>query len=106
MRRTYAERRDDPASALAGAGLTFSPPEGAYYVMADAGKLGWKDDFAFVDFLARRSASSPFPGSSFYARGGKTRARLNFAKKDETLHEAVRRLAGADLRAGRRRPGR
>lgn len=31
--------------------------------------------------------------------GGETRARLNFAKREATLHEAMRRLQQADLRA-------
>ena len=100
MRRKYAERREILLSALAEAGLTFSPPEGAYYVMADAGKLGWKDDTAFVDFLARKIGVIGVPGSSFYARGGgKTKIRLNFAKKESTLEEAAggseRRVSGA-----------
>ena len=99
MRRRYAKRREILLSALEGAGLTFSPPEGAYYVMADAGKLGWKDDVAFVDFLARKVGVIAVPGSSFYARGdGKTKARFNFAKREETLREAAARLRGADLR--------
>ena len=99
MRRRYAKRREILLSALSAAGLTFSPPEGAYYVMADAGKLGWKDDTAFVDFLARKVGVIAVPGSSFYARGGgKTKARFNFAKKESTLEEAARRLAAADLR--------
>ena len=95
-------------SALSAAGLTFSPPEGAYYVMADAGRLGWTDDYAFLDFLARKVGVIGVPGSSFYARGGgKTRIRFNFAKKESTLEEAARRLRGSDLRrrrAPRRRP--
>jgi aspartate/methionine/tyrosine aminotransferase len=104
MRRRYAKRREMLLSALSGAGLTFSPPEGAYYVMADAGKLGWKDDYAFVDFLARRIGVIAVPGSSFYARGGgKTKARFNFAKKESTLEEAARRLSDANLRPPRRR---
>jgi hypothetical protein len=42
------------------------------------------------------------PGSSFYARGGgRTKIRLNFAKKESTLEEAARRLGAADLRARR-----
>ena len=99
MRRRYAKRREILLSALEGAGLTFSPPEGAYYVMADAGKLGWKDDVAFVDFLARKVGVIAVPGSSFYARGdGKTKARFNFAKREETLREATARLRDADLR--------
>jgi len=103
MRRRYAGRRQILLSALSAAGLEFAPPEGAYYVMADAGKLGWKDDEAFVDFLARRVGVTAVPGSSFYARGGgRTKARFNFAKKDSTLRDAARRLERADLRARRR----
>ncbi len=75
--------------------------------LVDAADLGWRDDWKFVDFLARQVGVLAVPGSSFYARGGgKTRARVNFAKKEETLREAVRRLDAADLRARetRRRP--
>jgi aminotransferase len=100
MRASYAKRRRILLQALARAGLTFTPPEGAYYVMADAKNLGWKDDRAFVDFLARRVGVVAVPGSSFYTgRGGRTRARFNFAKKEETLREAARRLAARPLTA-------
>lgn len=99
LRRTYASRRAILLGALEGSGLSFSPPEGAYYVMVDAKPLGWRDDWKFVDFLARKVGVIAVPGSSFYARGGgKTRARLNFAKKEETLQEAARRFREHDLR--------
>ena len=101
LRRTYAGRREILLDALTRVGLAFSPPEGAYYVMVDAKGLGWNDDWKFVDFLARRIGVIAVPGSSFYARGGRTRARLNFAKKEATLAEAVRRLTSASLRAPR-----
>src|SRR5450756_2260415 len=86
--------------ALSRSGLSFTPPEGSYYVMVDTKALGWKDDWDFVNFLARKVGVLAVPGSSFYTRrgGGKTRARLNFAKKEKTLLEAVRRLEGYDLR--------
>ncbi|MGE5413873.1 MAG: pyridoxal phosphate-dependent aminotransferase [Syntrophomonadaceae bacterium] len=102
LREVYAARRALLLDALERAGLTFSPPEGAYYVMADAAQLGWKDDWEFVEFLARRVGVVAVPGSSFYRRGGRTRARFNFAKKEETLREAARRLAARSLRAPRR----
>lgn len=102
LRATYAARRTILLDALSGAGLLFAPPEGAYYVMADARELGWKDDWEFVEFLARRIGVVAVPGSSFYRRGGRTRARFNFAKKEETLREAARRLAGRSLRAPRK----
>jgi len=107
LRASYARRRDILLPALTRAGLDYTAPEGSYYVMVDAARLGWKNDWAFVDFLARQVGVLAVPGSSFYARGGgKTRARVNFAKKEETLREAVRRLDAADLRAkgARRRP--
>jgi aminotransferase len=100
QRARYAARRDILLPALARAGFAFTPPEGSYYVMIDAAPLGWKDDWEFVDFLARKVGVLAVPGSSFYTRGrGRTRARVNFAKKEETLREAVRRLEAADLRA-------
>ncbi len=101
LRRTYAARRTLLLDALSRAGLAFTPPEGAYYVMVDAAGLGWKDDWKFVDFLARKVGVIAVPGSSFYARGGRTRARLNFAKKESTLRDAARRLAKTSLRAPR-----
>ncbi len=107
LRRAYADRREILLTALGKAGLAFAPPEGAYYVMADVRGLGWRNDVAFVDFLARKVGVTAVPGSSFYARGGgKTKVRLNFAKKEATLRQAARRLAASDLRAprGRRSP--
>jgi aminotransferase len=100
LRRAYEARRKILLDALSRAGLAFAPPQGAYYVLVDARQLGWRDDRAFVDFLARQVGVVAVPGSSFYERGGgRTRARLNFAKKEETLREAARRLDAADLRA-------
>lgn len=99
LRAKYTERRGLLLPALRRAGFAFREPEGAYYVMVDAAPLGWTDDTALVDFLARKVGVIAVPGSSFYAGGGgRTRARLNFAKKEETLAEAVRRLSTADLR--------
>jgi aspartate/methionine/tyrosine aminotransferase len=72
--------------------------------MVDAAPLGWKDDYAFVDFLARRVGVIAVPGSSFYARGGgRTEIRVNFAKTQATLREAARRLTRTSLKAPRRR---
>ncbi len=105
MRETYAGRRERLLATLREAGFGFPTPEGAYYVMADVAPLGWKDDWAFLDFLARKVGVVAVPGSSFYRAGrGKTKLRFNFAKRDETLAEAAWRLGAWDLRVpGRRR---
>ncbi len=100
LRRRYAGRRKILLDALERCGLGFTAPEGSYYVMVDAAPLGWKDDWKFVDFLARKVGVVAVPGSSFYARGGKTRARLNFAKKEATLEEAARRRTFVRRAAG------
>ncbi len=98
MRQKYAARRKILLAALTNAGFRLTVPQGAYYVMIDAAPLGWTDDVALVDFLARQVGIITVPGSSFYAdKGGNTRARLNFAKREATLHEAARRLAAARL---------
>ena len=103
LRRKYGRRRKILLDALEEAGFAFSAPEGAYYVMADAAPLGWKDDYELVDFLARRAGVIAVPGSSFYARGGgKTQVRVNFAKTEATLREAARRLTRTNLRAPKR----
>ena len=100
LRRAYAARRDILLKGLERAGLHFTPPQGAYYVMADAAPLGWRDDRAFMEFLARRAGIIAVPGSSFYAgRGGRTHVRFNFAKREATLRSAARRLAKAELSA-------
>src|SRR2546425_1108443 len=96
---TDASDREILRSALREVGFGFAPPQGAYYVMIDAAPLGWKDDWEFVDFLARKVGVIAVPGSSFYEDGGRTKARLNFAKTEQTLHEAARRLRARDLRA-------
>ena len=100
LRRAYDARRRILLEALARAGFGFAPPQGSYYVMADASPLGWHDDRAFVEFLARTAGVVVVPGSSFYAHGGgRTRVRFNFAKKESTLRAAARRLAKTDLSA-------
>jgi aminotransferase len=99
MRAKYSVRRSILVEALKDVGFGFAEPQGAYYIMIDAAPLGWKDDWDFVNYLARTVGVIAVPGSSFYVDGGRTRARLNFAKKEETLHEAARRLREHDLRA-------
>ena len=103
LRRAYARRRAILLEALRAAGFAFATPEGAYYVMVDGAPLGWKDDWALVDFLARSVGVTAVPGSSFYTRGGgRSQIRVNFAKTEATLREAARRLTGRSLRAPRK----
>ena len=49
-------------------------------------------DVAFARHLIEAVGVAAVPGSSFYHKGGETKLRFTFSKKDETLHEACRRL--------------
>ncbi len=94
LRVDYKRRRDLFLPYLRDAGLTVYEPDGAYYVMTDISELGWKDDMDFVQTMIRAIGVSAVPGSSFYSPKdlGKTMVRFMFAKRDETLHEAGKRL--------------
>jgi aspartate/methionine/tyrosine aminotransferase len=94
LRVDYKRRRDLFLPYLRGAGLTVYEPEGAYYVMTDIADMGWKDDTEFVKSIIRSIGVSAVPGSSFYSSKelGNTMVRFMFAKRDETLHEAGKRL--------------
>jgi aminotransferase len=95
LKNDYKRRRDIFLPYLRQAGFSFQEPEGAYYVMTDMGHPGWDDDTAFVHWMIREIGVSAVPGSSFYSprERGNTKVRFMFAKRDETLHEAGRRLA-------------
>lgn len=94
LRDGYRHRRDLFLPYLRDAGLAFTEPEGAYYVMTDFSRLDDTDDHAFVRRMIREVGVVGVPGSSFHspAELGRTRVRFMFAKRDETLHEAGRRL--------------
>lgn len=76
-------------------GFTIYPPAGAYYVMTDVKKFGFASDSEFAQYLVKEVGVATVPGSSFYidpASAPQT-LRFCFSKRDETLHEADRRLA-------------
>jgi aminotransferase len=91
----YQRRRDLLLEILARHGFTCFTPRGAYYVMADIGRFGFPDDVAFTNYLIEDVGVATIPGSSFYATPGAGRqlVRFCYAKKEETLREADRRLA-------------
>jgi aspartate/methionine/tyrosine aminotransferase len=90
----YRSKREMLLAALAEADLNCRQPAGAYYIMADIGHLGFKDDFAAADFLLNEVGVAAVPGSSFYHRAelGKSLLRFTFSKSDETLARAAQRL--------------
>jgi len=93
LSRSYGKKRDILCSALADAGLTPYVPRGAYYVLADIRRLGAPDAKAAAMTLLERTRIASVPGMSFYTDPvGETLCRFCFAKEDDVLEEAGRRL--------------
>lgn len=67
-------------------------PEGAYYVLLDISEFGYDSDLQFCEELARDVGVGAVPGSSFFREPVNHLIRLHFAKKDETLLDALNRL--------------
>ena len=91
----YSRKRGALHAALTAAGLECGKPDGAYYIMADIGKLGFKDDIAAAEFLLDSVGVAAVPGSSFYHRAdlGHRKIRFTFSKSDLTLATAAERLS-------------
>ena len=74
------------------AGLAYTRPQGAYYVLVDIGEFGWEDDVLFAERLARTVGVAGVPGSSFFQEPVRNLIRFHFAKRRETLAAAGERL--------------
>ena len=72
--------------------IVHNDPEGAYYVLLDISEFGYESDVTFCETLAREVGVGAVPGSSFFREPVNHLIRLHFAKKDETLLEALNRL--------------
>lgn len=92
LQRFYSEKRAMFLDYLKAAGLRYTEPQGAYYVMVDISEFCWKDDTAFCEWMAREVGVAAVPGSSFFHEPVNHLIRLHFAKTPETLALAGERL--------------
>ena len=97
--QAYAERRDRFTGGLQRLGLPHTVPQGAYYVLVDISEFGAADDLAFCEWLAREVGVAAVPGSSFFREDIRHLIRFHFAKRIETLDEALNRLEGLRAKA-------
>jgi aminotransferase len=88
----YTEMRDLFLGYLDAAGLTYTRPQGAYYVMVDISEFGWSNDVEFAEWLAREVGVAAVPGSSFFREPVRNLIRFHFAKRSATLAAAGERL--------------
>ncbi len=92
LQTTYTHKRDLFLKGLKDVGLEFSEPQGAYYVLMDITPFGYDNDLEFCQVLAKEVGVGAVPGSSFFREPVNHLIRFHFAKKDETLNEALNRL--------------
>ena len=72
--------------------IIHNDPEGAYYVLLDISEFGYDSDLKFCEDLARLVGVGAVSGSSFFREPVNHLIRFHFAKKDETLLNALNRL--------------
>lgn len=90
----YTHKRELFAKGLDDLKLIHNTPEGAYYMMLDISEFGYASDLEFCQDLAEKVGVGAVPGSSFFREPVNHLIRVHFAKKDETLLEALNRLEG------------
>ena len=92
----YTHKRDLLLNGLDDLHIAHTDPQGAYYVLLDISRYGFDSDLEFCEVLARDVGVGAVPGSSFFREPVNHLIRLHFAKKDETLLEALNRLEGME----------
>ena len=91
----YAHMKDIFCGGMRNIGIPFTEPQGTYFVLADI-RPYMKPGQSDVDFcveMTKKIGVAAVPGSSFFREGGEGIIRLHYAKKDETLIEALDRLS-------------
>ena len=91
----YAHMKQLFTEGLDRIGMEYTDPEGTYFVLANIGKYLKKgqNDVEFCLEMAEKVGVAAVPGSSFFMEDVGNIVRLHFAKKDETLLEALNRLS-------------
>lgn len=92
MQQLYLHKRNLFCDGLTSLGLKHTLPQGAYYVMVDISEFGYDDDQEFAEDLIKKVGVAGVPGSSFFKEPENRFIRFHFAKKDETLKEALKKL--------------
>lgn len=89
----YRRKRELLCGALDDVGLTPCVPQGAYYVLADVSSLPGEDSKARAMYLLEQTGVASVPGQSFFkGDAGETIVRFCFAKEDDVIEDACRRL--------------
>lgn len=79
-------------------GIAYTDPQGAYFVLANIRRFLKKGqtDVEFCEEMVRKVGVAAVPGTSFFQEDVPDIIRLHFAKKDDTLYEALNRLSSLE----------
>lgn len=93
LKGDYQRKRDILCDGLTAAGLRPIVPQGAYYVLAEIGHLGFPNAKAAAMALLEETKVASVPGTAFYqSKTGETLLRFCFAKEDDVLRDAAKRI--------------
>ncbi len=106
LNRLYTKKRDHMLEGLDRIGLKHNVPQGTYFIMIDIQEFldkpqfaGWSD-LEFCEWMIKEIGVAAVPGSSFFAEDINRYIRIHFARGEEVLDEALKRLEKlASLRA-------
>ena len=99
LKELYTKKRDYFLKGLDEAGLKHNVPQGTYFVMVDIQeflnmpKFQGYTDMEFCEWMIEHVGVAAVPGSSFFKEPVNHLIRLHFARQEETLKEALRRLS-------------
>ena len=96
--KTYTEKRDYFLAGLDRVGLKHNVPQGTYFVMIDISEFlalpqfeGYTD-LEFCEWMIKNVGVAAVPGSSFFKEEVNHLIRLHFARRKDTIDEAINRL--------------
>ena len=98
----YAHMKQLFTQGLDSIGIEYTDPQGAYFVLANIRQFLKKGqtDVDFCEKMAAKVGVAVVPGTSFFMEDVQDIVRMHFAKKDETLYEALNRLSDIKSKLG------
>lgn len=98
----YAHMKQLFTQGLDSIGIEYTDPQGAYFVLANIRQFLKKGqtDVDFCEQMAAKVGVAVVPGTSFFMEDVQDIVRMHFAKKDETLYEALNRLSDIKSKLG------
>ncbi|MDR1243368.1 MAG: pyridoxal phosphate-dependent aminotransferase [Deltaproteobacteria bacterium] len=111
LRELYTRKRDYLIKGLDEIGLKHNTPQGSYFVMVDISDFlaldcfrGWSD-LRFCEWMIQTVGVAAVPGSSFFRENVNHLIRFHFARGEDTLKEALTRLARLEHEVAARQKG-